>query len=189
MVSRSLTLLFALLFAASASAELQLNPVVSEYEGEGMKFRQLAFSDGSGKRITYSQPAGWEYSGSPNKLTVRPPNKPQAEGSITKLPLPKAAVFDEKTMKQLTAEALAAVPSGSTSVTLMAEEKNPIVIGEKETFLVTMSYNFHGQDFGRSVMFLNRGNEQLRFQFVSRLPDFKDLQRAFQGSHFSWQNL
>jgi hypothetical protein len=38
-------------------------------------------------------------------------------------------------------------------------------------------------------MFLNRGNEQLRFQFVSRAADFKDLQVAFQASQLTWRNL
>jgi hypothetical protein len=45
------------------------------------------------------------------------------------------------------------------------------------------------ENYQRSMMFLNRGNEQVRFQFVSRAADFKDLQAAFQGSHFTWRNL
>ncbi|MGZ5004850.1 MAG: hypothetical protein ACXWG7_04795, partial [Chthoniobacterales bacterium] len=59
----------------------------------------------------------------------------------------------------------------------------------KGTFLVIMSYNFRGETYGQSVMFMPRGNEQLRFQFVSRLADFKDLHKAFFGSNFTWQGL
>jgi hypothetical protein len=46
-----------------------------------------------------------------------------------------------------------------------------------------------GQPQTRSVMFLNRKKEQIRFQLTCRRSDFKELQKAFQGSHYSWQNL
>jgi hypothetical protein len=71
----------------------------------------------------------------------------------------------------------------------VSQEKNPLLIGRKETFLVIVSYTLYGDNYQRSMMFLNRGNEQVRFQFVSRAVDFKDLQAAFQGSHFTWRNL
>ena len=81
--------------------------------------------------------------------------------------------------KKLTEEALAGVPSGSTNVTLVSQEMNPVKIGGKETFLVIVSYVFYGEQYERSVMFMNRGSEQIRFQLASRAADFKDLQRAF----------
>ncbi len=62
-------------------------------------------------------------------------------------------------------------------------------IGGKETFLVLVSYVSYGTQYERSMMFMNRGNEQIIFQFVSRASDFKDLQRAFLASQFTWQNL
>ncbi|MDQ2659748.1 MAG: hypothetical protein M3Y03_04940, partial [Verrucomicrobiota bacterium] len=60
---------------------------------------------------------------------------------------------------------------------------------QKETFLVIVSYQLRGKNYKRSLMFLNRDNEQVRFEFVSRATDFNELQRAFLGSMFSWQNL
>jgi hypothetical protein len=89
----------------------------------------------------------------------------------------------------LAAEVIASVPAGSTNVAVVAQEKNPFLIGQKETFLVVISYNFYGQNYQRSTMFLNRGNEQLRFQFVSLAADFKSLQMAFQASQVTWRNL
>lgn len=189
-MDRSLTLLLAsAFFAVSAQAELQLTPKITPYEADGVKIELLAFSDGSGKAITYSPPRGWEYSGSPTKLTLRPTAKPQAEGTIVRISLDQPAVFDDQTIKKLAAEVLASPPGGSTNVTLVSQEKNPLLIAQKETFLVVISYDFYGQNYRRSAMFLNRGNEQLRFQFVSRAADFKNLQMAFQASQLTWRNL
>lgn len=187
---RSIALTTALLLSiASTQAELQFTPRLSEYELDGVKLKQLAFADGDGKVITYTPPKGWQYSGSAAKFTLHPPNKRQAEGSISKVSLSQPAIFNEETMKKLTEEALAIAPKGSTNITLLSQEKNLLLIERKETFLVTISYTFYGENYQRSIMFLNRGNEQIRFQFVSRAEDFKDLQSAFLASQFSWQNL
>ena len=190
MVTRSLIIaVFSVLLALSARADMQFIAKESEYTLEGIKLKQLAFSDGSGIEITYQQPPGWSYSGNAAKLTLHPANAAQAEGTITKVTLLQPGLFDKVTTKQLTEEALASVPKGSTNVTLVSQEKNPVLIGKKETFLVIISYSFYGENYERSMMFLNRGKEQLRFEFVSRAPDFRELQRAFLGSQFSWQNL
>ena len=96
------------LLVASARANLDLTPKLSQYELDGVKFKQLAFADGSER---------------------------------------------------------------------------------KETFLVTLSYNLHGGSYSRSILFLNRGSEQIQFQLVCRQADFKELQKAFLDSQYSWQNL
>jgi hypothetical protein len=190
MVSRSLTLAFAgLILVVSARADLNLTPKLVAFDGEGITFQHLVFSDGSRDEITYQQPDGWQYSGSATKLTLHPPNKAQAEGTITRVSLSQPVTFDEETMKQLVKQALAAVHDDSTDLTLVSQEKNPVKIGGKETFLVIISYMFYGERFERSIMFLNRDSEQICFQFVSRAADFEDLQRVFLGSQFTWYNL
>jgi hypothetical protein len=190
MVTRSLILACAaLVCAVCARADLQFTPKVVDYELDGMKFKQLAFSDGSNKEITYAPPTGWDYSGSATKLTLHPRKKLQAEGTISGVSLSQPATFDEATITKLTVEMLASAPPGSTDVKIVSQEKNPLFIDRKETFIVTISYACYGEKYQRSMMFLNRGNEQVRFQFVSRAADFEDLQRAFLGSQFTWQNL
>ena len=151
------------LLIAPARAELDLTPKLSEYELDGVKFKQLAFSDGS-KIVTYAPPRGWDYSGSATQLTLRPPGKSQAEAKITKVALSQPASFDEETVKKLVQEAIASVPPGSTNIQLVSQEKNPLMIERKETFLVTLSYNFYGGAYNRSILFLNRGKEQIQFQ-------------------------
>jgi hypothetical protein len=184
-----LKLLGALLASVvSARAELQLTPTLQELAGDGGKFKQLAFSDGD-KTVTYQAPIGWDYSGSATQLTLRPPKKPQAEATISKISLSESGKFDEESLKKVVAEAVALAPKGSENVTVISQEKNPLLIDRKETFLVVLGYNLFGQAYNRSVLFLNRGNEQIRFQLVCRQADFKELQKAFLGSQFTWQNL
>jgi hypothetical protein len=188
MVRSLIHALVASLLVVSARAELQLNPKVDEFTLDGAKLKQLAFSDG-GEKVTYQSPRGWNYSGSATQLTLRPPNKTQAEATITRIPLSEPGKLDDESLKKLVAETVALVPKGSTNVTVVSQDKSPVRINGKETFLVVLSYNFYGESFGRSVLFLNRGKEQIRFQLTCRQPDFNELQRAFLASQFSWQNL
>jgi hypothetical protein len=176
------------LLIASAHANLDLTPKLSEYELDGVKFQQLAFADGS-KIVTYAPPRGWDYSGNATQLTLRPRNKSQAEATIKKVALAQPASFDDGTVKKLVEEAIAAVPAGSTDIQLVSKEKNPLRIERKETFLVTLSYNLYGAAYNRSILFLNRGMEQIQFQLSCRRADFKELQAAFLDSQHSWQNL
>jgi hypothetical protein len=190
MVSRSLTLAcLSLILVVSARADLNLSPTLTVFEGDGVKLHRLVFSDGSGKEITYQQPDGWQYSGDASKLTLYPQEIAQATGTITSVVLGQPGTLNEESRKKLTEEALGGIPRGSTNVTIVSQEMNPVKIGGKETFLVIVSYVFYGEEYERSVMFMNRGSEQIRFQLASRAADFKDLQRAFLASHFTWNNL
>ena len=176
------------LLIAPARAELDLTPKLSEYELDGVKFKQLAFSDGS-KIVTYAPPRAWDYSGGATQLTLRPPGKSQAEAKITKVALSQPASFDEETVNKLVQKAIASVPPGATNIQLVSQEKNPLKIERKETFLVTLSYSFYGSAYKRSTLFLNRGKEQIQFQLDCRQVDFQELQTAFLDSQHSWQNL
>jgi hypothetical protein len=172
----------------SVRADLDLTPRLSQYQLDGVEFKQLAFADGS-KVVTYAPPSRWEYSGGAAQLTLRPPDKSQAQAKITKVALLQPASFDEETVKKLVQEAIASVPPGSTDIQVVSLEKNPLMIERKETLLVSLSYNFYGDPSGRSILFLNRGTDQVRFQLTCRQADFKELQKAFLLSQYTWQNL
>jgi hypothetical protein len=185
--SIGLTLLSGLV-VFSARAELQLTPTLQENQGDGVTYKQLAFSDGT-KTITYRPPTNWRYFGDPNQLVLRPPNKPQAEATINKIPLSQAVQFDDETVKKLVTEMIAAVPKETKAVTVVSQQRNPVIIDGKDTFLVILDYTLVGQTYSRSILFLNRGTEQLRFQLTCREVDFEDLQATFFRSQFSWENL
>lgn len=190
MVSRALKISFGIWFVAvvCARADLQLKPQTGEYELDGIKFRRVVFVDGE-QRVTYTPPTDWEFSGSSDSFVLHPKQRSEAEAVISRVSLSKPQTFDDETMQRLSAEVSSSLPGGATHVEIVALEKNPVIIERKETFLVVVNYNFVGQPQTRSVMFLNRKNEQMRFQLTCRRGDFQDLQKAFLGSHYSWQNL
>ena len=171
-----------------ALAEIDFTPRPSVYLAEGMKMADLKFRDGA-REIAYTPPANWKYEGDPSKLLLIPSNMVQAEASIEKAPTPVTAVFDAEGMKQLTGRVLASLPQGSQKVTIVSEEKDPLRINGKETFGVTISSVFFGQAVTTSVVFCNRGKEQLEFKLFCHSADFPELSRLFRGSLFSLQGF
>ncbi|HST29228.1 MAG TPA: hypothetical protein VLK27_00125 [Chthoniobacterales bacterium] len=149
---------------------------------------RLAFSDGQ-TEITYTPPKNWDYSGSGNHFSLRPHSVSGADAEITVNKLSGGGDFDEEATKRLCEEVLKSVPSGATNTTLVSQQLNPVFINRKGTFLVVISYDYYSQAYERSVMFLNRSNEQLRFQLTSYRNAFQELQKAFASSHYSWQKL
>lgn len=182
------TALAIILLASSAYADLDLTPREEEYQLDGTKQRQLVFADG-GRRVTYTPPRNWQYSGGGNRFVLRPSSELSAEATTTVNKLPRAEVFDDTTTKRLCDEVLASVPSGATKVTLVSQQMNPLRIEGKQTFLVIINYDLYGGPYTRSAMFLNRQNEQVRFQLTCYRNSFQKLQKAFESSHYSWQNL
>lgn len=178
----------ALLLAQPVLAELDLTPHETEYEGDGLRFKHLAFRDND-KQVTYAPPAGWDYAGNPNRLVLHPPGNAHAEATISISTLERAQDFNESTLKKLTDEVLVSALTNGTDITLLTQQRNPLLINRKETFLVCVKYKVGREDYICSVIFLNRGREQLRSQLICRELDFKDLQRTFLGSQFSWQGL
>jgi hypothetical protein len=177
-----------IVLTSSACADLELMPRLEEYEFDGVKLHQLVFADGD-RRVTYTPPRKWEYLGSGNRFTLRPVSTPTAEAIITVNKLLQPEVFDDATKKRLCDEVLASVPSGATNLALVSQQMNPLLIERKETFLVVIHYDYYGSPYARSVMFLDRANEHVRFQLTCFRNVFPQLQKTFETSHYSWQNL
>jgi hypothetical protein len=169
-------------------ANLDLTPRQQEYELEGVTLHQVVFADGQ-QQVTYAPPRNWECSGNGNRFVLHPAAGSSAEAEITATKSEGAEGFDDASIKRLTDEVLASVPRGASNVVLVSQQRNPLLIGRKETFLVVISYDYYSQPYQRSVMFLNRKNEQIRFQLTCYRDAFRELQKAFESSHYSWQNL
>jgi hypothetical protein len=186
-MAKSASPLIALLFVTSTClAAIDLDPVPGERILDGIKFPQLSFKQ-DGKKIVYEQPRDWTYSGGGGSIKFTPPHLAQAQAEIDQSPLQKPQNLDEETVKALQAQVLASVPPNSQKVTLVSEEKNPLLINNNETYAVTISYIAFGQEFQRSVLFLNLPDTQVRFRVTTRKADFEKVNRAFRGSLFSWQ--
>jgi hypothetical protein len=188
MVSAIRPLLLLLLAAGSVRAELHFTFQLQETDLDGVKLRQLVFSDG-GKSIRYGPPRGWQYFGDEDRLRLLPPGGQSGEALVTRTKLVQPQVFDESTMRRLTEQVVTSAPNGAKLVTVVSQEKNALLIEGKETYLVVINFELYGTPQARSVMFLNRVGEQLQFQLTCPKAKFTELQKQFFGSQFTWQNL
>lgn len=180
--------LLLLLFTGLARADLNFTFQTSEFDLDGVKLQQLVFADGN-RQITYTPPRGWQYFGDQDRLRLLPPAGQPGDAAVTRTKLLQPQVFDDATMKRLTEEVIASLPAGARRASVTAQEKNAVQIERKETFMVTVNFELYGMTQTRSVLFLNRDTEQIRFQFTCQQPAFPKLQKQFFASHFSWQNL
>jgi hypothetical protein len=176
------------LFTATACAELDLTPHASQYDVEGMRFQNVTFLDGE-KKVTYTPPTGWAYRGNALEAVLSAPNKVQAEVTIRKQPLKASLAFDEGAAKQLATQAAAVLPGGSTNVEIVSQELNPLRINLKDTIEVVLNYSAFGQAFTRSVLFINRGQQQFTFTLDCQKADFAGLHKDFYSSLYSMEGF
>jgi hypothetical protein len=170
----------------STRASIDFTPVIAERIFEGIRFPQLCFHEND-RKISYDQPRGWTYTGDSSRIRFIPPGAQQAFGEMAQAPLSAPQNFDESTIKVLQERALRAVPAESQNVVLVSAEKNPLMINQHETFEVTVAYQLYGEQYHRSVLFVNLSDTQLTFAVVARKPDFDKLHQAFRGSLCSLQ--
>jgi hypothetical protein len=188
MVPAIRVVLLHLLLVGCVQAELRFTFQLQETDLDGVKLRQLVFLDGD-KQVKYAPPRGWQYFGGEDQLRLLPPAGQPGEAVISRTKLTQPQVFDNATAKRLTDEVIASLPNGAKRVSVVLLEKNRLLIEQKETFLIVLNFELYGTPQGRSVMFLNREDEQIRFQLTCPQKNFTDLQKQFLGSQFSWQNL
>jgi hypothetical protein len=186
MLRRSTIIFAALTITLTAKSGVDFTPGVGERTLEGIKFTELYFHE-NGRKISYEQPRGWTYSGDASRIKFIPPDVAQAFAEMAQIPLPGAQNFDEPTMKALQERVQQSLPSDSHDVTVVSAEKNPLMINQHETFEVTVAYQLYGEQFRRSVLFMNLSDTQLTFSFVARKSDFDKLHAAFRGSLCSLQ--
>jgi hypothetical protein len=177
--------LLLLLFAATSANALDLTPAVSEYVAEGITFRQLTFKDGK-RQLIYEPPRQWSCRGSGNSLQLTPAKTDRADAVIQAVELKGPQQLDNKAIEALREQFLKSVPPGSQSVTLVAEEQNPVSLENGASYAVTVAYQALGETFLRSVVFVNLPETQLTFRLTARKADFETIQKQFRSSILSW---
>ena len=179
---------FFVALGSSATGAIDFTPTPSERVLEGIKFPQLIFRE-EGREIVYGYPRGWTYSGSSSRIKFTPPGLTQAQAEIEQSPLPEPQTFDEPTTKALQQRVLASVPKGSENITVVSEQKNPVMVNGHETYEVTVGYKFYGQEFQLSVLYLNLPGNQLRFRVAAKKTDYEKVHGAFRRSILSFRGL
>jgi hypothetical protein len=173
---------------STAFAAIDFTPLTGERELNGVKFAQLVFHE-NGRNVVYEPPRTWTYSGGGPSIKFIPPKISLAEGEIQQQPLKAPLAFDEATTKALQAQTLAAVPSGSTTVTLLGEELNPLLVNGNATYEVTVGYTFYGEEFQLSILYINLPDTLLKMRTVAKKNDFEKVHEAFRASAVSFQGL
>jgi hypothetical protein len=171
-----------LLGTASALGQLNLNPTQSTRQLEGVTFQELVFQHGTA-RVTYEPPSGWSYRGSATTLSLKPPQRSQAEATIQTMPLSRqSSPLTPESLVALKQRAMALVPSGAANVEVVSEEQSPIRIDGRETFEVVLGYVLYGQRFQSSVLFLSLDDAEMLFRLQCPSSDFADFSKLFRGS-------
>lgn len=196
MVSRLLTLtaysavaLCSVLTATQARGDLRLTPTESVREQDGIKFKQLEFTDGK-QHVTYEAPSGWTYvPQGASRLNLYPRDKVQADASIQVLPLRAPLTFDADCQKALLQQILAMIPKSAERLKVLEEEPCPLRINGQPTYGATLSYSLFGQKFQTNVLITATKDCEIIFTLTSHEADFAELQKAFRGSLFGLQWL
>ena len=185
---KSLLLLAIAVFAISAKGAINLAPLPSEFEGEGVKYTRLTFKDDK-RQVVYIPPQNWSFHGSAAQLRLTPPsNFTRAEAVVETLPLASPQPLDEKGIELVRQQFASSLPPGAQAIKVLSEESSPVMInGNIASYEITASYELYGETFMRSVLFANLLETQLRFKFSALKTDFDALHRQFRASLISWQ--
>jgi hypothetical protein len=182
-------LLWLLLNASSAWAELNLSPHEESFDLDGIKLTHLVFDNGTTTKATYQLPPRWSCSGSNDQLQILPADRAQADISITKVEPPNVIGFEEANHERLKQRAIASLPGDASRIQVESEEANPLQISGRDTYLVQLSYTRFGERFKRYFLLVNLTGDQLLCQLTSHERDYDNVMKAFQQSLYSWQHL
>jgi hypothetical protein len=174
--------------AAIAKAGIDLTPTPMEYMSEGIKYQKLIFRNDQ-QRVEYDPPPGWSFRGSADRVQLTPTKKRFAEALIEAVPLAGPQPLDEKVVKALEQQFISSLPSGSQFVTVVSEERNPVLLDGSPTFEVTACYQLIGEKFLKSALFVNLPDTQLIFRLAARKDDFEALHADFKRSILSWHRV
>ena len=182
----SACLAFAAALAPFSGKALDLTPLHTFRDLEGVKIPIVLFSD-AGKKISFQPPGKWTVSGDSGSVSLYPAERPDAVMQIRvriRKPLPEGATED------LAKWCLSQLPQDAVEPALEGEAANLFTLGTLPSREFTFSYAAQGRRFTTSVTIVD-WNERERIAVVvtARIPDFAAMHSAAMGSMFSWSPL
>jgi hypothetical protein len=182
---RYLLLLSNLCFAViQASAAIDLTPTVTEYEGEGIRYRKVTFKSGD-TPVSMALPFGWTCQGTSTRLKLSAPGSAPGEGVIEADAIKAGQVLDAAAFEVFKQKAMTTLPPGSQLATLVSEQES-LLFGQATAYQIVVEYHLLGQVFRRSTLVANVGDTQLRFRFSAPKASFDALDKAFYRSVLAW---
>ena len=174
---------------ARAYADVDFTPTPSFYLAEATKAPNVSFHKGK-DLVPYSPPGKWTLTGGGKKVTLIPPDQPQAAATMQTEPakedLPPATPENVKAYADLAVNRL---PREALKVTVVEATICSLKFSGRTMAEVTLTYVHFGQPFTTNILFLPYDKEQITFQMTARTTDFAPLAKAFRVSLYSLQGL
>jgi hypothetical protein len=183
-----IALIAILALAGAARADLNLVPVASFYQSDGVRFSNLTFRDGPGL-VTYVPPPQWTYTGNSARFSVYPPNTPRADASITTTRTAACIPLSLETTAHYEYVARALLPRDSTTVELHGMILNPLRICGRTTVEYIFDFVVFSQRYRLSCILLPREHDQLQFMLCAAPEQFDRLRTEFHRSLYTLEGL
>lgn len=178
-------LLVAGLHAAHA---LDLTPITSYRELEGVRIPVISFEDGP-RKVNWQPPDNWQLSGGGQQLNLYPEKTPLAAVQL-KLIGHEAAQAPDRTAagKDFLKWAMSFVPGDATGLTFEHETPNPFLLGGKHSREFTFNYVSAAKKCSTSVALVDLDARQsLALVITACAEDFEGIYNAGTTSMFRWQ--
>jgi hypothetical protein len=165
---------------------MDFTPHYAETEQDGFSVKRLYFLD-QARRVYLSVPNGWQVAGDPQRGTLTPKDLGQATVILENSPLNAKTPFTGESLEVYRKTAYGLVPPGATDVHTDFERQGEVVINGWTSFEMAFTYNFYGQTFSSSVLFINLDKEkQIRFRVSARKENFEKLYPQARSTLASW---
>ena len=132
----------------------------TEIVDDGIKKQQTYFGEGNKTIIYVSLPTDWTYTADPSSLRLVSPSNSGSTIRLQISPFLPDLPFKDQGLATYQKQALTLVPSGATSVQIAEQHDNPLPIMHWQSHEFILSYDFFGQAFRISVLFLNVNAKQ-----------------------------
>jgi hypothetical protein len=161
-------------------------PHYDESVQDGFPVKRLYFSD-QAQRIYLSVPKGWRVTGDSQRGSFTPENLNQASVVLENSPLNPKIPFAGDGLELYRKTAAALIPAGASNVHVDFERMGELQINGWSSFEISFSYNFYGQSFMSSALFINIAKEeQIRFCVATRQEDFEKVYQQGRTTLASW---
>jgi hypothetical protein len=177
-----------LMMGAVADGEVDLTPVESTYELDGVTMPIVLFRDGR-QEIRYDPPRDWRLSGSGPRLTLVSNTVANADGYVEVKSLAAALPFDEANIKKYIESARLMLPREARSIEMLGTRLNPLKICGHDTLAVELQYEMLGASYRTQLLYLNREQQQWVFRITAPSKAFEQAFEPFRASLFSLTGL
>lgn len=157
---------------------------------DGFAREQLFIRNDERSEVLLSLPAQWTRTDSPASLTLVPPDVRNSLVRVEKSALAPNTEFREAGLDTYRRRALADVPQGATGVQCREERDNPLPIFGWKDHEFVFTYEFFGQAYRRSVVFVNlNAREQIVLTCVAPAENFDAVHDVGFDVLRSWQTV